>query len=118
MLSRGLAFLMRISHTFILTFVVMGCLFPQRSILVTHVIFIPLMVLQWVLNKDRCVLTQWEHRLRNAPASEREEEDGFVKSLGRLCVRDLPSDKTVKQIIWSVTWTSWFISVARLAFHK
>ena len=64
-------------HIAVLALVVLGWIWPQRGWLIAYLIFLPLMVLHWKLNRDACMLNNLENWLRfrswRAPEANREE---------------------------------------------
>jgi hypothetical protein len=114
----GAARFLRFSHMFIVAFILVGPFLPWAAALHIHAVFVPIVVLQWALNQNRCVLTQLEHRLRRSPAPEaeikKEDEDAFVKSLLKICFKNLPSDFAIRIGVWTITWSCWMVTVLRL----
>ncbi len=64
-------------HLAILVMVISGWIYPGRGWLVFYLVFLPLMVLHWKLNRDACLLNNLENWLRHrrwrAPQTNREE---------------------------------------------
>jgi hypothetical protein len=62
----------------ILAVVVLGWIWPQRGWLIAYLIFLPLMVLHWKLNRDACILNNLENwlRFRSWRAPETNPEEG------------------------------------------
>ena len=66
-------------HLSTIAFLVFGCLLP-RNFLVVHMISIPIVILQWWLNADQCILTQIQYWLEGRTLV-RGEGGTFVKTL-------------------------------------
>jgi hypothetical protein len=64
-------------HIAVLTIVTLGWALPGRNWLAFYLIFLPLMVLHWKINRDACILSNLENWLRHRrwrmPLSNREE---------------------------------------------
>jgi hypothetical protein len=73
----GLAWTCFLVHLAVLVMVISGWMFPGRWWLTFYLVFLPLMVLHWKLNRDACVLNNLENWLRHrrwrAPQTNREE---------------------------------------------
>lgn len=66
-------------HLAFVIFFIFGWLLP-KSFLLLHIISIPLVILQWRLNHDQCVLTQIQAKLEGVEL-DHSEEGTFVKDL-------------------------------------
>jgi hypothetical protein len=51
-------------HLAIMIFIVSGWALPQRGVLVSYLVFLPAVVVQWQFNKSSCVLNNVESLLR------------------------------------------------------
>jgi len=90
-----------------------------------HLIFIPLVILQWKLNKGTCILTNMEHALKgedseqSSSGEERDAQQGrFIKSILGKCFNPLPSDKNIQIGIYLVMLTSAAISLIRICYFQ
>lgn len=99
-------------HFACILFLVFGFLLPEKG-LYFHIICIPLVILQWHLNKGECILTQWEHKLSIEPKEESPGEGQFIKSLFRKVGVEL-SDMGALFVAYGFLIVSGIISVARL----
>jgi hypothetical protein len=65
-------------HVAILCFIVIGWAWPWRGLLIFYVLFLPLVVLHWMLNSGACILNNLENwlRYRRWRAPEQNEEEG------------------------------------------
>ena len=61
----GLGRLFFAVHVVALLFIVLGWANPARGGLLAYLIFLPLMVLHWKLNRDTCILNSIENWLRH-----------------------------------------------------
>ena len=70
-------------HVAVMLFVVSGWLVPYVPVLVSYLIFLPVMFLQWRMNKSSCVLNNIESLLRTGhwrnPANR--EEGAWLRTL-------------------------------------
>ena len=113
-MSKTTAFLLRFLHIFITLFILVGCFSPWPKLLWIHLFFVPLVLLHWGLNRNRCFLTDWEYRLKGISPQDVKHDDGFVRSLLEMFIKNVPSPKVLRVIIRSVTVSCWVITVARL----
>ena len=64
-------------HVAVLAYVALGWIWPDRGWLAFYLIFLPLMILHWKLNRGACILNNLENWLRHrrwrAPQTNREE---------------------------------------------
>ena len=116
-----LAFLINLTHWTVILFVLTGWLSPWNTLVWTHVLFIPLMILHWRTNENRCLLTELEAKykepqpaLATGESLEAEEEEGFIKSAWARAYGRAPSDSDLAVIIYVVLALVWTLSVYRL----
>jgi len=73
-------------HILILVFILCGWAVPVRPLLVLYLVFLPLVVGQWRINRGACILNNLENWLRHgrwrAP-EENEEEGAWLRTLVR-----------------------------------
>ena len=55
--------LLEVLHFAIVIFVIFGCLFTSRLVLLFHLIFLPILILHWKTNQGVCYLTQIENKI-------------------------------------------------------
>ena len=65
-------------HVAFLIFIVLGWTIPARPVLIVYLVFLPLLVLHWKLNRDACILNNMESwlRYRSWRAPDRNPEEG------------------------------------------
>ncbi|MCB0331865.1 MAG: DUF2784 family protein [Bdellovibrionales bacterium] len=106
-MAKLLVLFIRALHYLIVAFNLFAWLCSDSLVLKIHLWFIPLMILQWKLNRNACVLTNLEQVLLGKPARGQEEESQFIKSMLAHCLRSLPSDEVIEKgtyIILAVVW--------------
>ena len=108
-----LAEFLKISHLLIVAFVLFGWASPFFPLLAAHLIFVPLMILQWRLANDECLLTRWENRLRNKPPSEQ-----FIRPILIQVFGAAPEKQMLDKMIRIITWASWLITLWRFSKIK
>lgn len=110
-MERNLAIkLLQTVHMAVLAFVLTAPLLPFRSVWIAHLVFVPLMFLHWKTNRNRCVLTQIEARLKG----EREvSESGFIKTLWISIFKKAPSEAALRAFINSILVVTWIGSLVR-----
>ncbi len=103
----------RLLHHAIVLFVLFAWALPLPELWAVHIIFIPLMIVQWKLNKDMCLLSNLEHALLGNGFYPQEEEVSFVKSLLARFIDPLPSDRLIEAGMYLLMAVSWTISWLR-----
>ena len=99
----------------------MGWALPWTGALWTCLVIAVLMQVQWWLNDNECVLTQWETRLlgrpklRESAAGEPPQEQRFAADLIEKIFRRRPSSNCTDRLAYVVVWTSGTLSALRLA---
>ena len=92
-----LAHTVRWVHLVLLVFNITACLLPYRLAWLIHVWMIPLLILQWKLNKNTCVLTNLENILLGVPAYGEEGEGQFIRSVLAQFCDPLPSNQAIER---------------------
>lgn len=75
---------LRTLHYAALAYGMLGWLIPDRTALIVYLVFLPLIVLQWLLNKDSCLLDNLESWLRHGRFRARDanpDEGSFIANL-------------------------------------
>jgi len=111
-----LLFIIRTAHFLALLFIVFGWLSWSKTFLLMHIIFVPIVIVQWVLNDGTCFLTNLENFILAKEINPKEEQGQFIKLLLSRCFNPLPSDQKIKFTIYAVMWTSCGISLSRWLF--
>jgi len=76
--------LLRIVHYAALGFGLVGWAIPHRGVLIVYLVFLPLVVLQWLVNRDACLLDNVESWLRHGrfrSAGANPDEGAFIANL-------------------------------------
>lgn len=97
--------LIRVIHTAILGFVLLAWAIPNSVAWKVHIILIPVMVLHWRTNQNKCFLTDIENWLRKK--KERPVIESFVKSL----IGNILTHKQREICIQVIVWMSWLACV-------
>ena len=107
-------------HTGLTLFLIVGWALPWTGALWACLGIAILMQVQWWLNANACVLTQWETRLLGRPQlraripGEPPEEQRFAADLIERIFRRRPSSACTDRLAYAVVWTSGTISAFRL----
>lgn len=119
-LSMTVARVIQLVHISILIFVLTAWALPWRSVLLVHSFFVPIMILHWWTNDNRCFLTQLEARLRGSSpttkcvsAPHRTEEGQFLKGLMKRVFGHVPSDRTMKIAVYGILVAVWTAGLTR-----
>ncbi len=72
-------------HLLVMGFIVLGWLSPWPSVLIFYLVLLPVVTLQWLLNRDSCVLNNLESLIRTGRwrSPENPEEGAFLLELVR-----------------------------------
>lgn len=108
----------KISHLTILLFVVLGWLINNSILLIIHLIFLPIMIIQWQLNQGTCILTNLENFFQGAVAEKTEQQGQFIKTILGEYIEPLPTDATLKKIVYGIIFLSWLLSASHLWLLK
>ncbi|NES76889.1 MULTISPECIES: hypothetical protein [unclassified Okeania] len=104
-----IVFLLKILHTSVLIFTLTGWLLPNKLLLI-YLVWIPLMVIQWQLNQETCILTNQENYLLGETNKQKSEQQGqFVKSLFLNLCGFVPADNFLKYLIYFTIFSCWSI---------
>ena len=103
-------------HVALVVFVLAGWLFPVRQILVAHLMFVPALIVTWLLNRNTCPLNNLESRLltgvwRN---EENREEGSFLLVLVENYLRMHPTQRTMDAITYALMAFCWVLSICHL----
>ena len=94
----------------ILIFVVLGWAIPDPTARLLHLIFLPVMVLQWWLNKGTCILTNLENKIKGDAGTRHDEQDSqFVRSVLATISQREWTKKEMASIIYGVVFLSWLM---------
>ncbi|WP_413165186.1 DUF2784 family protein [Capilliphycus salinus ALCB114379] len=97
-----------------LFFVLFGWIIPSQFWRIIHLIFVPVMIIQWQFNQGTCLLTNLENKLRGETSQKQQQQGQFIKSIVGKCFNPLPSDDTLKKGVYGIIFTSWLSSATAL----
>ena len=104
-------------HIAILAMVALGWLMPLRAWLIFYLIYLPLMVLHWHLNRGACILNNLENWLRHrrwrAPDQNR-EEGGWLRTLLGDTTGIQLSRGQMNAVIYGAMALFWLVALVRL----
>lgn len=92
-------------HLAIMIFIVFGWALPQRGLLIFYLAFLPAVVVQWLFNKNTCVLNNLESLFRTGrwrdPANAEEGAwlAGVIRSVLRLELKPAQLDAFVYVVL-------------------
>ena len=99
------------THIASILFLVFGCLLPLGWLKI-HLIALPVVMVQWWVNSDRCVLTQLQYWLEGETV-QKGEEGAFIKVLfGRVGIN--PTRGQTLALVYGSFFVSGFVSAFRL----
>lgn len=114
--------LIHFTHWAVLGFVLTAWAWPFAWTLWLHVFFVPLMILHWKTNRNRCFLSQLEEKYKSPLSSTKDklpvevEESQFIKMIFKKFFGIVPSDKALEKIIYALIIFVWILSMVRLNF--
>jgi hypothetical protein len=97
-------------HNAVLIFVIFGWALPFDSIRLFHLIFLPLMILQWWINQGTCYLTNIENWILGKKIAKSDQDSQFIRSLISKITHKQPTRKQMGLIIYGVVVLSWSLS--------
>ena len=100
-------------HLLIVLFVMFGFLANSRSLLLAHLILLPLLILHWSTNHGVCYLTELEHKILGAVPLKSDLQGGFTESLIVKLTGRKPTRAFLKRLTFSVMGLSWLVSLVK-----
>ena len=103
-------------HILFVLFVVVTPFTNSTYLLFLHFIFVPFMMLHWVLNDNTCILTIIEKKLKKEIYGEVDEEDCITCKLIEPVYDFRKNYSTFSTIIYTITFLLWLISAGKLYY--
>jgi hypothetical protein len=104
-------------HILVISFVVLVPFLNNNYLLLLHSIFIPFMILHWVLNDNTCALTLAEQYVREQLTGKPMNKDECFMSHLINPIYDFKADnEDMSSIIYLVTIGLWLTSIGKLYF--
>ncbi|MGH6828078.1 MAG: hypothetical protein ACREFW_04120 [Rhizomicrobium sp.] len=104
-------------HIAVLALVVFGWILAARGWLIAYLVFLPLMVLHWKLNRNACLLNNLENWLRHrrwrSPQTNR-EEGAWLRTLLADATGLKLKPAHMDAVIYGATLTFWILGWARV----
>lgn len=101
----------RVIHYGILLFIVGGWLVPIGAVLLTHMVFIPLVMLQWKLNNGQCLLTNLENFFQGEKKTIGEQQGQFIKGIANHLLGYTPADDKLRKGLYAAITFAWLFSL-------
>ncbi len=103
-------------HLAVGVYILGGWAIPNAAVLTVYDVFVPLVMLQWVLNQGSCVLNYFESRLRYGSwhCEANPEEGGFVRMLSIWWFGYCPSKLTANAASYAAASVVWLLGLAHL----
>lgn len=106
-------------HVAVLIFIVAGWALPGRWPLLSYLGFLPLVVVQWRLNRGACVLNNLENRLRHgrwrAPDLNA-EEGAWFRTLIKNLTGAVFTQAAMDRVIYGALAIFWLLALGRLFY--
>ena len=104
-------------HILLIIFIVIVPFVGSNYLLLLHAIFVPFMVLHWIINDNTCALTLVEKKLREKIYGNVDEEDCITCRLIEPVYDFRKNYKTFTVIIYTVTILLWLMSTGKLIYR-
>lgn len=101
-------------HLAIVLFVLFGFLFHSRSVLIFHLVFLPILILHWRTNAGVCYITQLQNKIEPNVKSKEELKGGFSEAIITKLTGHKPAPAQLKKIIYGLMIVSWMLSLAKV----
>jgi hypothetical protein len=104
-------------HFAVMIYIVAGWLVPWRPALVFYALFIPGIYMQWLVNKDTCVLNNIEGWMRTGRWRNKEinpEEGAWLLTLATNVTGLAITERQINVLTYSVLALVWLLTLARL----
>jgi hypothetical protein len=108
-----LFYLTKTLHLAITAFVVFGWLYSQENVLLVHVIFVPVLIVHWKTNNNRCVLSNIEAWLQGVDVATQEQAP-FIRWLFSLFTSREFQERTLSRVTYGVMGLAFCLSGLRL----
>jgi hypothetical protein len=103
-------------HFAIMVYIVFGWIAPWSGALIIYVVFLPAVAVQWLFNKNSCVLNNFESLIRTGRwrDSENEEEGAWLLTLARDTIGLRATPAQMDAFIYAVLGLLWALGMAHL----
>ena len=104
-------------HFVVMIYIVAGWLVPWRPALVFYLLFIPAIYMQWLVNKDTCILNNVEGLIRTGRWRNKEinpEEGAWLLTLANNVTGLEITTFQINVLTYSVLALVWLLALARL----
>jgi hypothetical protein len=104
-------------HLLVGMYLILGWLVPMALALAFYMVVLPIIAVQWLLNKGSCVLNNFESWLRHGRwRDERNrEEGGWLSMLAHWLFRWKPSRKTLDTLSYATVAALWLLAFAHFS---
>jgi hypothetical protein len=103
-------------HILLILFVVITPFLSNNYLLFMHFVFVPFMILHWIINDNTCVLTVIERKIRKDVYGEKDDDNCFTCKLIEPVYDFRKNYKTCTILIYLVTISLWLISTGKLYY--
>jgi hypothetical protein len=104
-------------HVLVGAYLILGWLVPMAMALAFYMVALPIVAVQWLLNKGSCVIDNFETWLRHGrwrvPGNER--EGGFLSFLAHWLFRWKPGRKTLDALSYATVAALWLLAFAHFS---
>ena len=104
-------------HILLIIFIVITPFIGSNYLLFLHFIFVPFMVLHWLINDNTCVLTLVERKIREKVYGKVDDKDCITCRLIEPVYDFRKNYKTFTIIIYTITLMLWLISTGKLIYR-
>jgi hypothetical protein len=113
-----IADLTRLLHVGVIVTAVFGWLISDPVWLRSYIALLTLILVQWLINNDQCVMTDWETRLRHGfSAKDKEPENTFIGQMFHRLSGRYPTYKQINAVSYASIILFMMIAFGRLYFE-
>ncbi len=110
--------LTRLLHVGIISTAVFGWLIPDPAWLRSYIALLILILVQWLLNDNQCVMTAWERRLRHGFSSkDQHPENTFIGQMVHRISGYHPTYRQINALSYASIILFMTAAIARLYFE-
>ncbi len=116
-LRAGIAQIIAWCHYLLIPYILLGWAAPHRGWLIVHALAVPLLILQWIVNRQTCVLANIVSWLRTGRWWDETDPDqgAWIATLIRRFTGIGLTPIQVNALVYGLVLTAWAATLIRLA---
>lgn len=105
-------------HIGVISTAVFGWLIPDRAWLRSYIALLALILIQWLINDNQCVMTAWERRLRHGfNTKDQDLENTFIGQMVHRISGYHPNYRQINALSYGSIILFMTVAIARLYFE-